>query len=304
MCHLVAPLLSESWSAAHRLQQQTRQSKTTVAFGRYRHLIRRGLGDRALFEGPTVSISFPLSEQEFAPVDAIFELQSVKGSCALVDPIWFTSAIAVVELAARHRVPAPNVLVYLSLWQSEDQTKLLVESVEPAGIGRVIVTPRTRTKVTMGNEPSGRAHAKQLKRAIDGMLPDRPFDLTLSDSAVMVGFDTGDLAVQHALSYGASDGPGPIRPLPADFLDKIYERETRSGKSRSCASSEGAVAAEPPAGSETASKLEQGASGPETAEECRAEAALTTASGDAPEQCRHEAGPAAAPADRHAIPAN
>lgn len=59
------------------------------------------------------------------------------------------------------------------------------------------------------------------------MYADRWFDLTLSDGALMLGFEVDGLEVQHALSYGDYDGPGPIRPLPADYLDRIFSTEPR-----------------------------------------------------------------------------
>lgn len=49
MCRPAVLQLSGSWSAAHHLQQRTLQARTTGAFGRYHHLIRRGLSEATFY---------------------------------------------------------------------------------------------------------------------------------------------------------------------------------------------------------------------------------------------------------------
>ncbi len=182
-------------------------------------------GEYAFFDGPAMQISILLAAQPFIAVDAIFSEYSAKGSCASVAPISLTSAIAKVELAARPGVPAPNVLIHLSWCQSGGQKVMMVESVEPAGIGRTCIEMHARSDIASETLPSGRSRAKQLRSAMRGMRADRWFDLTLTDGALMLAFEIDGLEIQHALSYGAYDGPGPIRPLPAAFLDRIFSTE-------------------------------------------------------------------------------
>ena len=234
-------------------------------------------GNYAVFEGPTVAIAVPLAAQAFAAVNAIFSEHTAKGSCASVSPNALASAIATVESVARPRIPAPGVMIHLSWCQKEDQKAMMVESVEPAGIGRTAVDLRAYSGETLEKEPSARSRAKQIKRAMRGMYSDRWFDLTLSDGAVMFGFDVEGLEVQHALSYGDYDGPGPIRPLPADYLDRIFNCRTNSEMHQSGASAGSIEEVEHKAADATADDAEPGASAPVTALVGSAEESLSTA---------------------------